>query len=213
MSKTLLIEILCAVMVVGFIDAQKIMVNDTYGNPECNPATWLKYDSSCCTTEKPCGIGEGDCDKDYDCAGHLICGKNNCGYKFTNKKADCCYKDPCVPNPCQNNGKCTIKPHDNDFECQCQEDYFGFLCDQYSKCYCQYEKGEYAIICHDIEGSVHTTRCEIDEGCKNETFGDGKLSCEKGCGSKGYEITEVSSTGVKLWSPNYILNYPNKEPC
>ena len=86
MSKTLLIKILCAVMVVGFIDAQTIMVNDTYGNPECNPATWSKYDSSCCTTEKPCGIGEGDCDKDYDCAGHLICGKNNCGYKFTNNK-------------------------------------------------------------------------------------------------------------------------------
>ena len=89
MSKTLLIEILCAVMVVGFIDAQKIMVNDTYGNPECNPATWLKYDSSCCTTEKPCGIGEGDCDTHNQCAGDLECGIDNCGPDFPSNY-DCC---------------------------------------------------------------------------------------------------------------------------
>lgn len=49
-------------------------------------------DSHCCTAETPCEYGEGDCDKDTDCAGALICGKDNCparphGFDRTD---DCC---------------------------------------------------------------------------------------------------------------------------
>ena len=60
------------------------------GNPKCNPATWSKYNSECCSVKNPCGKGEGDCDKNTECIGNLVCGTNNCGTKFPNSKADCC---------------------------------------------------------------------------------------------------------------------------
>ena len=58
--------------------------------PECIPATWLYYDTSCCTDEIPCRVGEGGCDKDSQCKGDLFCGSNNCGSEFPSS-ADCCY--------------------------------------------------------------------------------------------------------------------------
>ena len=60
------------------------------GNPECNPATWSSYDSLCCTTQNPCGKGEGDCDEDNQCLGDLVCGTDNCGSQFPVYGADCC---------------------------------------------------------------------------------------------------------------------------
>ena len=59
------------------------------GNPDCNPATWSNYDSSCCTVENPCGLGEGDCDQDNQCIGNFVCGYENCGSEFP-RLADCC---------------------------------------------------------------------------------------------------------------------------
>jgi len=62
------------------------------GNPKCNPNTWEGYNNECCSVEEPCGLGEGDCDIDDECYGHLVCGKNNCrrdGTGFT-IFADCC---------------------------------------------------------------------------------------------------------------------------
>merc|ERR1711971_748093 len=51
-------------------------------------------DNNCCTKEKPCNKGEGDCDKDHDCIGDLVCGKDNChdelGFPWW---GDCC-KEP-----------------------------------------------------------------------------------------------------------------------
>ena len=35
----------------------------------------------------PCGVAEGDCDDDSDCAGDLVCGDNNCGWPGSD---DCC---------------------------------------------------------------------------------------------------------------------------
>ena len=32
--------------------------------------------SECCSTSRPCGLGEGDCDKDSECKGALVCGTN-----------------------------------------------------------------------------------------------------------------------------------------
>ena len=43
--------------------------------------------NGCCTKDNPCGKGDGDCDNDSECAGDLVCGRNNCkwgGYD------DCC---------------------------------------------------------------------------------------------------------------------------
>jgi hypothetical protein len=62
------------------------------GNPNCNAKTWESYNNECCSTEEPCGLGEGDCDVDEECIGNLVCGTNNCrqdGSGFT-RQADCC---------------------------------------------------------------------------------------------------------------------------
>ena len=32
----------------------------------------------CCTEEKPCDIGEGECYYDNQCKGSLMCGSDNC---------------------------------------------------------------------------------------------------------------------------------------
>ena len=47
---------------------------------------------SCCNPSNQCYEGEGDCDKNSDCAGDLVCGKNNCGDAWSNKAYDCCTK-------------------------------------------------------------------------------------------------------------------------
>merc|ERR1719430_2063126 len=55
----------------------------------------------CCTPEKPCGLGEGDCDGPLDggdhdghagCQGDLVCGSNNCQKfgSYFHPKDDCC---------------------------------------------------------------------------------------------------------------------------
>merc|ERR1712001_522188 len=55
----------------------------------------------CCTPEKPCGLGEGDCDGPLDggthdghqgCRGDLVCGSNNCRKfgAYFHEKDDCC---------------------------------------------------------------------------------------------------------------------------
>ena len=61
-------------------------------NPKCNPLTWENYDNECCSVDEPCGLGEGDCDLDDECAGELVCGTDNCIQKNTDftAKADCC---------------------------------------------------------------------------------------------------------------------------
>ena len=66
----------------------------TKSKAACNPATWQKFTWDCCTAKDPCYVGEGDCDNDKECAGDLVCGKNNCpaGFKakFGKNKPDCC---------------------------------------------------------------------------------------------------------------------------
>ena len=67
--------------------------------PRCNGYPQTEWD--CCNPTAKCGIGEGDCDTDDDCAGDLICGSdrdnsNNCKLSFANPasfwsdKTDCC---------------------------------------------------------------------------------------------------------------------------
>ena len=47
------------------------------------------YGRECCSREEPCEINQGDCDKEYECQGNLICGTNNCPWPFP-RRADCC---------------------------------------------------------------------------------------------------------------------------
>merc|ERR1711974_515505 len=62
----------------------------------CNPVTWEKFSWACCTKKDPCYVDEGDCDNDNECAGDLVCGKNNCPDTFTvrrgKNRSDCCMK-------------------------------------------------------------------------------------------------------------------------
>ena len=48
---------------------------------------------SCCSLANPCLDGEGDCDRDSDCEGILVCGVDNCGRNDSgfDPKDDCCY--------------------------------------------------------------------------------------------------------------------------
>ena len=52
---------------------------------------------SCCQQEptRLCGLGEGDCQEDRDCAGLLVCGSDNCATKsggHWDPTDDCCEK-------------------------------------------------------------------------------------------------------------------------
>jgi hypothetical protein len=51
----------------------------------------------CCqrNSNRLCGLGEGDCEHDYDCEGQLVCGKNNCATTsggLWDPTDDCCEK-------------------------------------------------------------------------------------------------------------------------
>ena len=39
-------------------------------------------DDGCCTKDKPCREGWGDCDSDDQCAGDLKCGRDNCRFEL-----------------------------------------------------------------------------------------------------------------------------------
>jgi len=50
-------------------------------------------EGGCCTKEKPCDVGEGDCDTNDQCRGQLVCGSNNCpkdGFDWDSGD-DCCF--------------------------------------------------------------------------------------------------------------------------
>ena len=55
-----------------------------------NRCSGWNYD--CCTPTNPCLDGQGDCDRNEDCVGNLICGVDNCGPSFSSIE-NCCF-DP-----------------------------------------------------------------------------------------------------------------------
>ena len=60
----------------------------------CNGVPSINW--SCCSSNEPCGVGGGDCDRDSDCLGSFKCGNNNCQADFPGDaswptSADCCY--------------------------------------------------------------------------------------------------------------------------
>ena len=87
-------------------------------------ATWQREgNDKCCSTgiEGFCGEGEGDCDRDSECAGSLVCGSNNCPWG-PGDGDDCC-TEPAAP-PCNEDtgiegGSVGAKTLQDDFkECQ-----------------------------------------------------------------------------------------------
>ena len=55
------------------------MVRLTWRQQTCLMKTEKGGDSCCDTKKGGCLLGEGDCDKDSQCAGDLVCGFDNCG--------------------------------------------------------------------------------------------------------------------------------------
>merc|ERR1719245_829040 len=97
----------------------------TYSDTGCDAASFIAQDcpvganclldngrwsGSCCTTDFQCLEGEGDCDSDNDCAGALVCGRNNCGDPFQDTH-DCCTPVAEGPTGCDADS----------FESQCPE--------------------------------------------------------------------------------------------
>ena len=74
-----------------------LLTRSSIDNRRCSAIP--KTDMNCCWPGEVCGIGEGDCDFDVDCANGLKCGKDNCYYNFPTSDirenwdvmADCCY--------------------------------------------------------------------------------------------------------------------------
>ena len=50
-------------------------------------------DNGCCTINDPCKLGDGDCDRDVECAGQLVCGNDNCPW---GDQDDCCREGNCI---------------------------------------------------------------------------------------------------------------------
>ena len=62
--------------------------------PRCNwSGTSVAETWGCCSSSKPCGSNEGDCDSDNDCSGNLKCGDNNCVGSQFHPAADCCIEE------------------------------------------------------------------------------------------------------------------------
>ena len=60
------------------------------GSRNCNEGGQPDIEQ-CCTEDRPCDEGQGDCDHYRDCKGLLVCGVNNCDQsKFNWTDADCC---------------------------------------------------------------------------------------------------------------------------
>ena len=72
------------------------------GNPRCNRDTWhlypphFGYSDACCSEEEKCTENEGDCNRDSECRGSLICKHNSCptspedDSKRFHERASCC---------------------------------------------------------------------------------------------------------------------------
>ena len=89
------------------------------------PRTECHGDDSCCDPEHwICGVGEGDCDRHYDCDKGLLCGSNNCrkiGIKppeYYDWDDDCCYD----PEPCRGGNDCCHNHICGEREGDCDDD-------------------------------------------------------------------------------------------
>jgi len=58
--------------------------------PRQRPSTGCRGADHCCHPGHQCYLGEGDCDRDSDCHGNLVCGDNNCAGPGFDATDDCC---------------------------------------------------------------------------------------------------------------------------
>ena len=63
---------------------------DRYAFDALFPGRSCHGGDSCCDSDSPCILAEGDCDWDSDCASNLVCGTNNCVGSSFEPTDDCC---------------------------------------------------------------------------------------------------------------------------
>ena len=142
---------------------------------------------NCCTQQRPCDLGEGDCDGDLECKVGLICGINNCrssstsssssssssstSSSFEKETIDCCMLPPPPPPPatwsswgswsqiCENGGRqVRTRSCRNGRDCQGQKDeYRDCTCVGGTNC-CTSDRP-----CDEGQGD-----CDDDSDCKDE---------------------------------------------
>ena len=65
----------------------------------CDGTDWFNIRKCCRYNGRRCAVGEGDCNKDSECADGLTCGSNNCKRDFSTgetwwgRRHDCCMID------------------------------------------------------------------------------------------------------------------------
>ena len=84
------------------------------------------YSWDFCTEDKPCLAGSGDCDRDAECEGTAVCGRNNCnddfGIQGVSSYMDCCRENRLMDwNWCTNN-LCGEGEGDCDSDDHCEGD-------------------------------------------------------------------------------------------
>ena len=100
--------------------------------------------------------GEGDCDADSDCQGHLLCGNDNCN--FGPSWLDCCVMT------CRNDSDCLNQECIADTK-QCRLDSYST---DWSKCSLDSPCGAGEGDCDEDSGCEGLLVCGIDN-CANET--------------------------------------------
>ncbi|GMT19276.1 hypothetical protein PFISCL1PPCAC_10573, partial [Pristionchus fissidentatus] len=110
--------------------------------------------------------------------------------KIQNKDGVC--TDPCVPNPCQHDGKCSFDAHlTSKFKCACTPDYDGELC------------GDIHDYCKDAQPAL----CPLGPSRSCKMQGVGKYAC--GC-ADGHILDKPSNTCTKVTQLlNTTLYFPD----
>ena len=173
------------------------------------------YDNtdSCCTQQNPCNKGEGDCDNDHDCKGHLICKENSCFHNLGFPEgSDCCaepyqYTTGChyydgTSSCCTSENPCNKGEGDCDYNIDCVgnlvcgdnncHDDLGFpswgdCCEEPTQTAsgCDYYNGSYSCCTKQNPCNIGEGNCSNNDDCKgNLVCGDS--NCDHALGFPGY---------------------------
>lgn len=88
----------------------------------------------CCTPDCPCGLGEGDCERDVDCRPGLIC-LENVGANFGRESwVDVCTMPAAEASSCQSDSDCTGSQHCMENAGTCTDGGYSDLCENNADC-------------------------------------------------------------------------------
>ncbi|XP_014678750.1 PREDICTED: fibropellin-3-like, partial [Priapulus caudatus] len=166
-------------------------------------------------TDGACDDAVGYCLNGGTCIDTIpTCHKCNCEAGWIG--VDCEINDPCLPNPCQNEGTCTLHPaNDGTYQCDCPAGYTGDNCEQSACLTYPCVNGD----CHLVPGSETEATCICFEGWTGDDCSANDPCdpdpCENGqCLAKGGAYTcqcDANYVGVNCNVENPCL--PINSPC